>query len=273
MNNKELVNQTYENYKEIVEKISYIGCKKFTRNHKYIQEELSQLFWVSIVSAQLKSEKQLDDKLVVHICYNVLKDKLKYEYRRSETNISLSELTENCLNSNPSLKVSNFDSVNYNIEIQSLIELFPKLSKERKYIIIKLYKSGELDSSFNLLEEGIDSVPIKDNESDILPLLGYNSKYPGNWVTTKHSMVKKIYTHLGIIPELFDIDLHESLKIVIESLLKSTSRKYIELKEIRNNSIIRSFSNKLSDLVCAVNLSDILNLEEIESDYYVVKSL
>ena len=60
--------------------------------------------------------------------------------------------------------------------LHEVIDLFPAGSRERKYVVTKLYMYGEISEEDGLEDEL--ELPKSDKESDILKLLGYKSHYP-----------------------------------------------------------------------------------------------
>ena len=140
-----------DNFSRIVKGVAR---KYSVENFGVEREDLEQDLWVKVM--ELIDAKggieYLDESLVAKCLWNVAVDKYRYHRRRRDSKAEYVEGTEDDSDSTSakaeSIRLNSghaFQSAMDAIFIKETIDLFPKGSRETKYIITKLYMNGEID--------------------------------------------------------------------------------------------------------------------------------
>lgn len=210
------------------------------------REDLEQELWLVVCTKiqEFGGADKLDPRFIAKCCYNRAVDYYRYCRRRRDSSAQLIEEIEsddeNPANSETTFAQSTFDNGYDRIVLKEVIDLFPQGSRERKYVVTKLYMYGEISEADGLPDKL--EMPAGDTEADVLKLLGYNSRYPASWGKLKYQIRDTIYRHLGILPESSEAN-EASVKATMLSRIEEltlTSRKgYIDFKRIlRDRALI-----------------------------------
>lgn len=170
------------------------------------REDLEQDLWVRVLTLinDCGGIENVDESLVARVCYNKAVDSYRYSRRRYEANCQFIEGSafdgDDDEEGGKDNGLDYFDSI-YNslpsaqniLFFKEVIDLFPKDSKERKYVILKLVTYGVVDISFlDASDREIYEIPEGDTEADYIKCLGYKSHCPGSWTCKKRDLEKVI---------------------------------------------------------------------------------
>lgn len=175
------------------------------------REDLEQVLWVKVLEVVngCGGVSKTSGNLIATCCYRAAVDFYRKARKDYETN-SGSEFEmdkpEGGLEYDESKLVSSNKFRNQSQElyvmIKEVLALFPADSKERKYIEMKLYNAGLMDSElFDTVE--LPGTPKThnnvDDKIDFMSLIGYNSKkISGGWINRENKMRQIIHEYLGM---------------------------------------------------------------------------
>lgn len=205
------------------------------------REDLEQELWLVVCQKveEFGGADKIDPRFVARCCYNKAVDYYRYCRRRKDSTARFIEEMEADDGDGEAVDGSVFschidNGFNDKIMIKEVIDLFPIGSRERKYIVTKLYMYGEIDETDGLPDKL--EMPAGDTESDILKLLGYNSRYPASWGRMKYQIRDTIYRYLGIIPqdsaEADEASVKTTMLSRIENMVLTSRKGYIDFKKI-----------------------------------------
>lgn len=229
-----------------------VARKYAVENFGVEREDLQQDLWVKVLELidSKGGVENLDEALVAKCCWNLAVDKYRYHRRRRDSKAEYLEGTEDDSDSNKGTgsesdgklaSGSHFQSPTDAIFIKEAIDLFPEGSRERKYIVTKLYISGEIDpDTYDKKEELV--LPEDDTEEAILKLLGYNSHFPASWGKKKNEMRRKIYRYLGRLPESENKDEEKRLDKIknrTKEIFKESKNYYIYTKKLCKDPVLK----------------------------------
>ena len=191
-------------FERIVKGIAY---KYAVSNFGVEREDLEQDLWVKVFELinQYDGIENINGHMVAKRCWNEAVDQYRYHRRRRDAKAEYTDETENeC--GETKIQHAEFQTGLDAVYIRETIGLFPLGSKERKYIVTKLYMFGEIDKE---TYDGPDELelPEDDGEFAILKMLGYTSRYPSSWGKKKYGMREKIYRYLGRIANDENVEL------------------------------------------------------------------
>lgn len=232
-----------EKCKEIVEGVARKYASKWIE-----REDLEQDLWVVVMELINKCGgiEKTDLPLIAKSCYNRAVDSYRYNRRRCDSKVRLIDESES---DDGEYSASGADQASYftsksrtgydEVILHEVIDLFPKGSRQRKYVVAKLYSFGEIDESFGL-EDKLE-LPEGDNEADFLKMIGFQSRYPASWGKMKYEIREKIYKYLGIMPESFDDDpkkMLECIKERIENIFSESRSGYINVDRLLKDKVL-----------------------------------
>jgi DNA-directed RNA polymerase specialized sigma24 family protein len=238
---QEIKESKMEEFRKIVKGVA----KKYAS--KYVdREDLEQELWVTTLELiQSKGgDENLDGDLVARSCLNKAVDFYRYGRRRVDTSRKMLEDwemddEEHSSKEDSQILYSNFQTGFDASLIRDVIELFPEGSRERKYVVTKLYMYGDIDTSENLPDEL--EIPEKDTEVSVLHMLGYTGKtISPSWIKTKKQILRKVYDYLGILKdkELTKEERVKKIKERVDFIFNSSTRNYIYANELVKDSVI-----------------------------------
>lgn len=237
-----------------------VARKYSVENFGVERDDLEQDLWVKvmeIVNSKNGDVELVDEALVAKCCWNVAVDKYRYHRKRRDSKAEYTEGTEEddkASNNSSSASFSSshcFQSATDAIFIKEAIDLFEVGSKERKYVVTKLYMNGEIDPETFEGEDELE-LPEGDTEKDILKILGYSSHYPASWNSIKNKMRKKIYTYLGKFPEDEAKGSKKRETLIKEraiEIFKESSSYYIYTKKLVKDKVLKMLDCSEEDLV------------------------
>lgn len=259
-------------------------------------EDLENDLWVHIltISKRYGGIENMPLKLIAKSCFRKAVDSYRYNRRRKDSTATLYEDSGDVLREEGELSAkdignstvdafggtpkSKFDSGYERLVIKDAIDLFPKESRSRKYILSKLYIYGELDNESELLKEDFPKFQKEPTEKEILKELGLNS-YSGSWVTEKHLIYEKICEYIGVLPEAISRDSDDFLIAInsyISYVVNKSSKNYISFKKLKKDSVIRVLGVSDEEVLEVVNnnphLFTVKKSDDMKSWYIVSKS-
>lgn len=230
--------ENMEQFKRIVEGVA--------RKYKSIyvdREDLESELWIVVLEKirDFGGADKVDPRFIARCCYNKAVDFYRYSRRRKDSSARLIEEMGEDEDSEIESKIphSSFESGYDRVVIKEIVDLFPEGSRERKYIVTKLYMYGEISENDGLPDEL--EMPAGDTEADVLKLLGYNSRYPASWGKLKYQIRDTIYRYLGIIPdgEVDEASVKATMLSRIEEITLTSRKGYIDFKRIlRDRALI-----------------------------------
>lgn len=219
-----------------------VARKYAVENFGVEREDLEQDLWLKVCELTKGGTEFPDEGLVAKCLWNVAVDRYRYHRRRRDSKAEYLEGTED--DSDATSKKAEeirlnsgrcFQSPMDAILIKEVIDLFPKHSKERKYVVTKLYMNGEIDPSTYGDDDELE-LPESDSEADIMRLLGFKSGRPGSWTSRKNEIRRIIYRYLGKVPEEMDIENSEMVRKAVKEraldIFKESSSYYIYTSKI-----------------------------------------
>lgn len=235
--------QKMEEVKKIVEGVA----RKYTS--KWLdREDLEQDLWVSVLELINKCGgiEHVDLRLIAKHCYNRAVDSYRYNRRRYDSKVRLideSESDDGDYSAGGAEQAQYFTAksrTGYDeIVLKEVIELFPEGSRQRKYVVAKLYSYGEIDETTGISDRL--ELPEGDNEADFLKLIGFNSRYPASWGKMKYEIREKIYRYLGLMPESYEDNPKKMLECIrdrVETIFSESKSGYIGLDRLSKDKIL-----------------------------------
>lgn len=281
---EEKVKQQSRDYKmnKITEIIDGVSRKYAVREFGVDREDLRQDLWVATLELIDKCGgiDNTDIPLIAKNCWNKAVDKYRYNRRRMDSKALYDEAVDGEKESATETKIhkSKFQSGMDAVLIKEAIDLFPKGSRERKYVITKLYMYGEIDIDSIDSDEDFE-IPDGDTESDILKLLGYNSHYPASWGGRKFNMKKVIYQYLGRLDgyneNMSSEERIEFIRRRIEQLLfMEMNTYYIGLNQLMKDDILKMVGARKEEVQKAIKISKrVLScLDHRNNSVYIIKN-
>lgn len=227
-----------EQFQQIIEGVA--------RKYKSIwvdRADLEQELWVTVLEKieEFGGAENLDAPFIAKCCYNRAVDYYRYNRRRADSKARLIEEMESDddNSSEAELMHSNFDNGMDRVVIKEVVDLFPLQSRERKYVVTKLYMFG-LISEADRLPDKLE-MPEDDTESGVLKLLGYKSRYPQSWGKMKYQIRDTIYRYLGMIPdgEVDEASVKATMLSRVEEMVLTSRKGYVDFKRIlRDKALI-----------------------------------
>lgn len=217
------------------------------------REDLEQELWLTTLKLieSKGGEEFTDARLVAKSCYNRAVDFYRYERRRRDSTRKMLEDYEmydeesgEAADSSFLSAFSCFDSGYDIVVIKEVIDLFPLESKERKYIVTKLYMYGEIDETTGLPDKL--ERPEGDTEADVLHMLGYTGKTASSsWMKIKNKMKETIYAHLGILKDTKNMSKEEedaAIMTRVEEIFKNSASYYIYSSKLLKDTVLRAMN-------------------------------
>lgn len=243
------------------------------------RDDLEQDLWVKVfevinANGGIESEA-VNGKLIAKCCWNEAVDKYRYHRRRRDSKAEFTEGSgedsDSAVSINSSLFHSKFKTGYDEMVIKEVIDLFPRGSKERKYVVTKLYMYGEID------ETDVDDeleMPVDDREESVIKLLGYKSKYPASWGAIKGEMRNKIYRYLGKFDEYQSGDKVKDAGKRITQMFKETRNYWIYLNDIKKDEVIKMIGATEEDIKKAVRKDESLTIaiDHTNDKLYLMKN-
>ena len=276
---KRVVEDTLSPQDKCKAKFSNIVCgiaKKYSTTKYLNREDLENDLWVKVFQ-MLKDFNydvdSMDPNWVARCCYNQAVDlyrKNRYRYMDKVCRFDESFVHEDADSDSSQhhektaisstldkLPHAKFHSPDDDLIYEAIINLFEKGSKERNYVISKMFMNGLIPLDRRYMEEFI--MPEDDSEGsylvDVLKAKNGNRKVSGSWVVQKHKMKARIKYYLRLedyTPDGYAKD----LKDYIKSETKDTG--VLELDYIlKKNGEFKGVFNK-SELIQCIKESTLL---------------
>lgn len=232
-----------EKCKEIVEGVARKYASKWIE-----REDLEQDLWVVVMELinNCGGIENTDLPLIAKSCYNRAVDSYRYNRKRCDSKVRLIDESES---DDGEYSAGGADqSAYYTAKIRTgydemilheVIDLFPQGSRQRQYVVAKLYSFGEIDESFGL-EDRLE-LPEGDNEADFVKLIGFQSRYSSSWGKMKYEIREKIYRYLGMMPESYEEDpkkMLECIKDRIETIFSESRSGYINVDRLLKDKVL-----------------------------------
>ena len=212
------------------------------------REDLEQELWIVVLElVQAKGgEENVDPRLVAKSCFNKAVDFYRYSRRRHDSKARLIDETESDDDSFSSrgsdqngIYVAKGRTGYDEVILKEVIDLFPPESRERKYVVTKLYMYGEIDSTSGLPDKL--EYPEDDSEEAIIRLLGFKSRYPASWGKMKYSIRETIYRYLGMLPDSYECDSKKMMDILrerVETIFSESRSGYINVDKLLKDKVL-----------------------------------
>jgi hypothetical protein len=229
--------------KEIVEGVARKYASKWID-----REDLEQDLWVSSLELinRCGGIENTDLKLIAKNAWNKAVDSYRYNRRRHDSKVRLIDESES---DDGDYSAGGADQAQYftaksrtgydEAILKEVVDLFPEGSRQRKYVVAKLYSYGEIDDNSGLPDEL--QLPENDDEASFLKLIGFNSRYPASWGKMKYEIREKIYRYLGLMPESYEDDPKKMLECIrdrVEILFSETRSGYIGLDRLAKDKVL-----------------------------------
>lgn len=253
-----------ERVKSIVEGVARKYASKWLE-----RDDLEQDLWVSTLELinNCGGIENADLPLIAKSCYNKAVDLYRYHRKRYESKTQLIDETES---DDEQFSSASVDQSKYSVAktptgfdeavLREVIDLFPKGSRQRKYVIAKLYFYGEIDEGFSGLDKD-DELKLPetgDNESDFVQMIGFNSRYPGSWGAMKYGIRETIYKYLGLMPETYESNPKLMLACIrdrVETIFSESKSGYINLDKLAKDKILKLMHADPDKIWSSVKLS------------------
>lgn len=232
-----------EKCKEIVEGVARKYASKWIE-----REDLEQDLWVVVMKLinNCGGIENTDLPLIAKSCYNRAVDSYRYNRKRCDSKVRLIDESES---DDGEYSAGGADQSAYytaktrtgydEMILHEVIDLFPQGSRQRQYVVAKLYSFGEIDESFGL-EDRLE-LPEGDNEADFVKLIGFQSRYSSSWGKMKYEIREKIYRYLGMMPESYEEDpkkMLECIKDRIETIFSESRSGYINVDRLLKDKVL-----------------------------------
>lgn len=261
-----------EQFKRIVE-----GVARKYGSIYVSREDLEQELWIVVLEKirDFGGADKVDPRFIARCCYNKAVDFYRYSRRRKDSTARLiEEMGEDDNDSvEENIPRSTFEDGYDRVVIKEIIDLFPQGSRERKYVVTKLYMYGEISESDGLPDKL--EMPEGDNEYDILKLLGYNSRYPASWGKLKYQIRDTIYRYLGILPdgEVDEASVKATMLSRIEEMVLTSRKGYVDFKRILRDKALILLGCDQDTLLSLIDESDkILKSVGPDGDWWALKN-
>lgn len=235
--------------KEIIEGVA----RKYSAQSNYIEyDDLHQELW--IVALKLIRDcggvQNTNPKLVARSCFNKAVDYYRFHRRRYDSKAEYLEESGDSLTeklSSPRMVAEKGLNVDGVLTVSEIIDLFPKDSRERKYVVAKLYNEGLLENLDIPDELGL---PSGDTEGDFVRYIGYNSPRPASWGKKKYYMKRAIYEYLGKIPNLDNLTEEQRADFIrnrVENIFKESKAEYLNIEVLAKQDEILKIADCSED--------------------------
>ena len=118
------------------------------------REDLEQELWIVVLEKirDFGGADKVDPRFIARCCYNKAVDFYRYSRRRKDSSARLiEEMGENEDNDAESnIPYSTFETGYDRVILREIIDLFPQGSRQRKYVVTKLYMYGEISEADGL---------------------------------------------------------------------------------------------------------------------------
>lgn len=261
-----------EQFKRIVE-----GVARKYGSIYVSREDLEQELWIVVLEKirDFGGADKVDPRFIARCCYNKAVDFYRYSRRRRDSSARLIEEMESGDDDGETSELmhGNFETGYDRVILKEVIDLFPQGSRERKYVVTKLYMYGEISEEDGLPDEL--EMPEGETESDVLKLLGFKSRYPASWGKMKYQIRDTIYRYLGIIPdgEVDDASVKATMLSRIEELTLTSRKGYIDFKRILRDRALILLGLDEATLLSLIGESDkILKSVGPNGDWWALKN-
>lgn len=206
-------NELYFKYQNIVKGVARRYAGPFGMTYDDIEQQL----WEYLIT-KMKKGKQLTPGLVARMCYDHAVDIYRKQRRYYDSTASITAQDyytfeeDNGNNTVYKIQSSKFEDTSIVDAVTDLLSMYEKGSRERRYIICKLYNAGIITKELFELS-GVDTESLVtpgeyDSEEayqGILPGLN-NRKISGSWLSARNKMRYEIYVKLLGIKSEEDIE-------------------------------------------------------------------
>lgn len=189
----------YTKYQNIVKGVARRYAGPFGMTYDDIEQQL----WENLIYKVNVKGKTLTPGLVGRMCYDKAVDIYRHQRKYYDSTCSIAgqdyytfeeESGSNQSSKIQSVKLKGYDDIEV---ILNVINLYEKGSKERTYIVSKLYNEGLIDKEIMDIDDELITPKDGDTESDYQGLLGFNNrKLSGSWISKKNKMRFEIYKKL-----------------------------------------------------------------------------
>lgn len=227
--------------------IEGVARKYAVQNYGVDQEDLEQELWIVAVEKFLNKvddPSEINFRLFARCCWNRAVDIYRYSRRRHDSKSAYEEGSKSSDDSDPTKSTDDvdyqqssprrFSKANDVAFIKEAIDLFPKGSRERKYVVTKLYMYGEVDET--MVDPSELELPEGDTEVDVVHMLGYKSHDPASWRKKKNQIRKDIYKFIGRLDAdkamKNDLKRAEAIARRCEEILFSSKSRRLSSKEV-----------------------------------------
>lgn len=253
-----------EQFRQIVEGVAKKYASKYCD-----REDLEQELWIVVLELiQAKGgEENVDPPLVAKSCFNKAVDFYRYHRRRKDSTVRMIDESESDdtasswhgeqADSSNGFMIGKGRTGQEEVILKEVIDLFPIESRERKYVVTKLYMYGEIDESTGLPDELI--LPEDDTEESIIKLLGFHSRYPASWGKLKYRIREVIYRYLGMLPEegqaMDEKKQSDLIRERVENIFSESKGGYIFVSKLLKDKVLILLGAKEDTLWSAIKAS------------------
>lgn len=241
------------------------------------REDLEQELWIVVLEKirDFGGADKVDPRFIARCCYNKAVDFYRYSRRRKDSSARLiEEMGENEeKDSESNVPYSTFETGYDRVILREIIDLFPQGSRQRKYVVTKLYMYGEISEADGLPDKL--EMPEGETESDVLKLLGYKSRYPASWGKMKYQIRDKIYRYLGILPdgEVDEASVKATMLSRIEEMVLTSRKGYVDFKRLLRDKALILLGCDQDTLLSLIDESDkILKSVGPNGDWWALKN-
>lgn len=241
------------------------------------REDLEQELWIVVLEKirDFGGADKVDPRFIARCCYNKAVDFYRYHRRRKDSSARLiEEMGEDDDNgSENTMPYSTFETGYDRVIIREIVDLFPQGSRERKYVVTKLYMYGEISEDDGLPDKL--EMPEGETESDVLKLLGYKSRYPASWGKMKYQIRDTIYRYLGILPdgEVDEASVKATMLSRIEEMVLTSRKGYVDFKRLLRDKALILLGCDQDALLSLIDESDkILKSVGPNGDWWALKN-
>lgn len=236
-----------DQFRKIVEGVSRKYASKYCD-----REDLEQELWVVVLELIQAhgGEQNVDPRLVAKSCYNKAVDFYRYHRRRKDSTVRIIEDSESDdaasswhgeqVESSNGFMIAKGRTGQDEVILKELIDLFPPESRERKYVVTKLYMNGEIDHTTGLPDKL--ELPTDDTEESIIKLCGFKSRYPASWGKMKYGIRERIYRYLGLLPpegeEMDENKRQDAILTRVETIFSESRSGYIGVDKLLKDKVV-----------------------------------
>lgn len=180
----------YEKFGKIVSGVA----RKYGATKWLDVEEVENELWIKLLEVMKNSPEEMTEKMAARICYNKAVDLYRYARRRYDSKAEYLENYGESAQGNENTDerlTSKLETGEERLMINECLRLFPKGSREWKFVVMKLYTGGLIEGSI-LADAGLEVKLYKTN-ADIAFGLGYHSPCPGSFQKLKRQIEAEIH--------------------------------------------------------------------------------